>query len=145
MPSPPGPLPGLPCPLRGATIGCAGKTTLLDVITGKTQPRGGAVYFEGYNLAGWQEHDIARRGIGRKFQTPTVFPSLTVQQNMEIAVGAHAGMLGGLRRMPSADRDLIGETLHVIGLEGRADRRAGQLSHGEKQWLEIGMLVVQQP
>jgi urea transport system ATP-binding protein len=123
----------------------AGKTTLLDVITGKTQPRSGAVYFEGYNLAGWQEHDIARRGIGRKLQTPTVFPSLTVRQNMEIAVGARAGIFGALRRLPAAARDLVVETLQLIGLEARAGQRAGQLSHGEKQWLEIGMLVVQEP
>ena len=123
----------------------AGKTTLLDVITGKTQPRSGTVHFEEFDLAGWQEHDIAQRGIGRKFQTPTVFPSLSVKQNMEIAVGAKGGMLGALRRMLTRDRELVGETLQLIGLEARADQRAGQLSHGEKQWLEIGMLIVQEP
>ncbi len=123
----------------------AGKTTLLDVITGKTKPRSGTVYFEGYDLAGWQEHDIAQRGIGRKFQTPTVFPSLSVKQNMEIAVGARSGFVAAMRRMPSRQRDLVGETLQLIGLEGRTDQRAGQLSHGEKQWLEIGMLMVQEP
>ncbi|MGE3910265.1 MAG: urea ABC transporter ATP-binding protein UrtD [Chloroflexota bacterium] len=123
----------------------AGKTTLLDVITGKTQPRSGMVRFEGYDLAGWQEHDIAQRGIGRKFQTPTVFPSLTVRQNMEIAVGARVGMIGSLKRMPARDRELVGETLQLIGLETRASERGGQLSHGEKQWLEIGMLIVQEP
>ena len=123
----------------------AGKTTLLDVVTGRTKPRGGTVHFEGYDLAGGQEHDIARRGIGRKFQTPTVFPSLTVQQNMELAVGARAGFVRAMRRMPSAERDLVVETLQLIGLEERAGQRAGQLSHGEKQWLEIGMLVVQEP
>ena len=123
----------------------AGKTTLLDVITGKTKPRSGTVLFEGYDLAGWQEHDIAQRGIGRKFQTPTVFPSLTVRQNMEIAVGARAGFIRSMRRMPSVERDLVAETVQLIGLEARATQRAGQLSHGEKQWLEIGMLVVQEP
>ncbi|MCC7370727.1 MAG: urea ABC transporter ATP-binding protein UrtD [Chloroflexi bacterium] len=123
----------------------AGKTTLLDVITGKTQPRGGTVLFEGYDLAGWQEHDIAQRGIGRKFQTPTVFPSLTARQNMEIAVGAKAGFLAAMKRMAAPDRELVGETLQLIGLEGRASQQAGQLSHGEKQWLEIGMLIVQEP
>ena len=80
----------------------AGKTTLLDVITGKTKPESGTVLFEGYDLAGWQEHDIARRGIGRKFQTPTVFPSLTVRQNMEIAVGARGGFIA--RDAPDAVR-----------------------------------------
>jgi urea transport system ATP-binding protein len=123
----------------------AGKTTLLDVITGRTRPRHGTVHFEGYDLAGWQEHDIAQRGIGRKFQTPTVFPSLTVQQNMEIAVGARRGFVAAMRRMPSDERDLVGETMQLIGLEERAGQLAGQLSHGEKQWLEIGMLVVQEP
>jgi urea transport system ATP-binding protein len=123
----------------------AGKTTLLDVITGKTQPRSGTVHFEEFDLAGWQEHDIAQRGIGRKFQTPTVFPSLSVKQNMEIAVGAKGGLLGALRRMLTRDRELVGETLQLIGLEARAEQRAGQLSHGEKQWLEIGMLIVQEP
>ena len=123
----------------------AGKTTLLDVITGKTQPKSGSVHFEEFNLAGWQEHDIAQRGIGRKFQTPTVFPSLSVKQNMEIAVGAKGGLLGALKRMLVRDRELVGETLQMIGLEARAEQRAGQLSHGEKQWLEIGMLIVQEP
>src|SRR3954469_20430039 len=121
----------------------AGKTTLLDVITGRTQPRSGTVRFEGDDLAGWQEHDIAQRGIGRKFQTPTIFPSLTVRQNMEIAVGARGGMLGALKRLPPSQQNLVAETLQLIGLEGRAGQRGGQLSHGEKQWLEIGMLVVQ--
>src|SRR5262245_56676037 len=115
----------------------AGMTTLMDVITGKTKPRSGTVYCEGYDLAGWQEHDIAQRGIGRKFQTPTVFPSLTVRQNMEIAVGAKSGFMAALRGMPSDQRDLVVETMQLIGLEGRANIRAGQLSHGEKQWLEI--------
>jgi urea transport system ATP-binding protein len=123
----------------------AGKTTMLDVITGKTKPQSGTVHFEGYDLAGWQEHDIAQRGIGRKLQTPTVFPSLTVRQNMEIGIGAKGGLFGAMRRMPSRDRDLVVETLKLIGLEARAGQRAGQLSHGEKQWLEIGMLVVQEP
>jgi len=94
----------------------AGKTTLLDVITGKTQPRSGTVHFGEFNLDGWQEHDIAQRGIGRKFQTPTIFPSLSVEQNMEIAVGARGGILGALRRMPLKDRELVAETLHLIGL-----------------------------
>jgi len=123
----------------------AGKTTLLDVITGKTQPRSGTVRFEGYDLAGWQEHDIAQRGIGRKFQTPTVFPSLSVVQNLEIAVGARAGLFRALGRLPSEQHKLVWETLRLIGLEGRAQQRSGQLSHGEKQWLEIGMLLVQEP
>jgi len=123
----------------------AGKTTLLDVITGKTRPLSGTAHFEGHDLTRLQEHEIARYGIGRKFQTPTIFPSLTVWQNMEIAVGARAGVLAAVRAMPSSERDLVVETLKLIGLEERAQARAGLLSHGEKQWLEIGMLVGQQP
>ena len=123
----------------------AGKTTLLDVITGRTKPRSGTVIFEGYDLAGWQEHDIARRGIGRKFQTPTVFPSLTVRQNMEISIAARGGFLRAMRPIPSPEREMVADTLSLIGLDARAGEPAGGLSHGEKQWLEIGMLVVQSP
>jgi urea transport system ATP-binding protein len=123
----------------------AGKTTLLDVITGKTRPLSGTARFENHDLTRLQEHEIARYGIGRKFQTPTIFPNLTVWQNMEIAVGSHGGILGAMRAMPAAESALVVETLHLIGLDDRARERAGRLSHGEKQWLEIGMLVGQQP
>ena len=123
----------------------AGKTTLLDVITGRTRPHAGTVRFEGHDLTRLQEHDIARLGIGRKFQTPTVFPSLTTLENLEVVVGAHRGMRGALGRLTGSQRDAVDETLALIGLEERAGVRAGALAHGEKQWLEIGMLAVQQP
>ena len=123
----------------------AGKTTLLDVVTGRTRPHAGAVRFEGRDLARLQEHDIARLGIGRKFQTPTVFPSLTVRANLEVAASARRGVSGALGGLTAAERDAVGETLALIGLEARAAVRAGALAHGEKQWLEIGMLAVQQP
>jgi urea transport system ATP-binding protein len=123
----------------------AGKTTLLDVITGRTRPAAGSVTFEGRQLIGHQEHEIARMGIGRKFQTPTIFPSLTVWQNMEVVAGASGGLLSALRKMPREQGDRIAETLELSGLTGRANTRAGILSHGEKQWLEISMLLVQDP
>jgi urea transport system ATP-binding protein len=123
----------------------AGKTTLLDVITGRTKPASGSVTFEGRRLLRHQEHEIARMGIGRKFQTPTIFPSLTVWQNMEVVAGARGGLFAALKKMPSELSDRIAETLVLSGLEGRANSRAGMLSHGEKQWLEISMLLVQDP
>ena len=123
----------------------AGKTTLLDVITGRTRPHAGTVRFEGHDLARRQEHDIARLGIGRKFQTPTVFPSLSALENLQIAAGARRGLRGALGSLTAAEREAVGETLALIGLEERVAVRAGALAHGEKQWLEIGMLAVQQP
>ena len=123
----------------------AGKTTLLDVITGRTRPASGSVEFEGRKLVGHQEHEIARMGIGRKFQTPTIFPSLTVWQNMEVVAGASGGLFAALKKMPSAESDRIAETLDLSSLKSRANIRAGILSHGEKQWLEISMLLVQEP
>lgn len=123
----------------------AGKTTLLDIITGRTRPASGTVEFEGRSLLGHQEHEIARLGIGRKFQTPTIFPSLTVWQNMDVVLGARTGLLAALRPMPAAQTDRIAETLELAGLLERASTRAGILSHGEKQWLEIAMLLAQDP
>ncbi|MFN0071585.1 MAG: urea ABC transporter ATP-binding protein UrtD, partial [Chloroflexota bacterium] len=123
----------------------AGKTTLLDVITGRTRPASGSVEFEGRQLIGHQEHEIARMGIGRKFQTPTIFPSLTVWQNMEVVVGAKTGLFAALRAMPTEQSDQIAETLELSGLLPRSTVRAGILSHGEKQWLEIAMLLAQDP
>ena len=123
----------------------AGKTTLLDVVTGRTRPRSGAARFEGHDLTRLQEHAIARLGIGRKFQTPTVFPSLTALQNLEIAASARRGITGALGGLTAAEQRAIGDTLDLVGLKPRADIRGGLLSHGEKQWLEIGMLAVQEP
>ena len=123
----------------------AGKTTLLDIITGRTKPTSGSVEFEGRKLIGHQEHEIARMGIGRKFQTPTIFPSLTVWQNMEVVVGARTGLFAALKKMPRDQSDRIAKTLELSGLVNRSTTRAGILSHGEKQWLEISMLLVQEP
>jgi urea transport system ATP-binding protein len=125
----------------------AGKTTLMDVITGKTRPDSGEVFFgEKNDLATLSEPEIARKGIGRKFQKPTVFRNHTVFENLELALKGDKTVLPTLRarRTPAQDAR-IDEVLALIGLSGKAELRADLLSHGEKQWLEIGMLLVQDP
>lgn len=124
----------------------AGKTTLLDLITGKTKPDRGRIMFNGdTNLTRRQEHERVRLGIGRKFQTPSVFTSLTVYENLEVSVGfrSHLGRL--FRSVSRRDRDWSKSTQEQVGLSERSDIPADVLSHGEKQWLEIGMLLAQEP
>jgi urea transport system ATP-binding protein len=124
----------------------AGKTTLLDIITGKTRPASGRVIFDGrLNTRKVAEHTLVREGIGRKFQTPTVFSSLTVYENLGAALSFRDGAGLLFRALAPGQRETIEETLEIIGLRRRAQIRAGTLAHGEKQWLEIGMLLVQQP
>ncbi|MGA7121237.1 MAG: urea ABC transporter ATP-binding protein UrtD [Polyangiaceae bacterium] len=124
----------------------AGKTTLMDVITGKSRPDTGAVRFAGKDITHLPEHVIARLGIGRKFQRPTVFPGHTVFQNLELTTQGKKGVLRALfARLSQRDRQSIEQTLELIGLTEERDRPAGLLSHGQKQWLEIGMLLVQKP
>jgi urea transport system ATP-binding protein len=123
----------------------AGKTTLIDVITGKTRPHAGNVTFDGHDALRMQPFQLARLGMGRKFQTPAIFSSLTVRDNLEIA-GGFADM--GVRLMRSATRALaerIQEVLDLTQLTPEADTRAGVLAHGQQQWLEIGMLLMQSP
>ncbi|MCS6826190.1 MAG: urea ABC transporter ATP-binding protein UrtD [Caldilinea sp.] len=124
----------------------AGKTTLLDVLTGKTRPQRGVVIFDGrVNVTKTPEHELARQGIARKFQTPTIFPSLTVYENLEVSSGFREGVIGLIRR-PSRERwEQIEEVLHLVRLKSRAFVQAGVLAHGEKQWLEIAMLLMQKP
>ena len=124
----------------------AGKTTFLDVITGKVRPQMGDVRFRGRSLLGRNEHQIARLGIGRKFQSPRVFEQLSVQENLSLAVSEPKTPMGLLRHhLTSTQRQRIHHLLDVVNLAPRAQHRAGSLSHGQKQWLEIGMLVVQAP
>ena len=124
----------------------AGKTTLLDLITGKTRPDRGKLIFDGKtDLTKRQEQDLVRLGIGRKFQTPTIFSSLTVYQNLEVAIGYRSRVAAMFRRIKSDEVDRIHTTLEQVGLTDRAQVQAGSLSHGEKQWLEISMLLVQEP
>ncbi len=124
----------------------AGKTTFLDIITGKTKPTEGTVKFKGKNLHPFAEHEIARMGIGRKFQTPRVYLNLTPRQNLALACNRDKNVFPTLLRMPpSSERRTVAGLLETIGLSIKADRPANLLSHGEKQWLEIGMLVAQSP
>jgi urea transport system ATP-binding protein len=124
----------------------AGKTTFLDVITGKVRPSQGEVLFQGRSLVGLAEHRIARLGIGRKFQTPRVFENLSPRRNLELAVSRSSAPLELLfGRLDGQSRDKVQRLLAVVGLENLANERAGSLSHGQKQWLEIAMLVAQDP
>ena len=124
----------------------AGKTTMMDVITGKTRPAEGVVRFAGRDLTRMDESAIANLGIGRKFQKPTVFDALTVFENLELALKAPRGPIACLRwQLSGAARDAIGATMERIGLKDRAADQAGLLSHGQRQWLEIGMLLMQDP
>ena len=125
----------------------AGKTTMLDVICGKVKPAAGKVMFGGsVDITRKKEHQIAELGIGRKFQTPSIFASLTVVENLEIAMKQHRGVFAAMRaKMRAEDHERIEAQLSMIGLENKGDWRAGGLSHGEKQWLEIGMMLLQEP
>ncbi len=125
----------------------AGKTTMMDVITGKTRPDTGAVIFDRlHDLARLDETEIAELGIGRKFQKPTVFNSHTVYDNLELALKADRRARATLWAQDSADqRRRIEELLETTRLSAVRDRLAGRLSHGQKQWLEIGMLLAQDP
>jgi urea transport system ATP-binding protein len=124
----------------------AGKTTFLDVITGKVQPTQGRVLFKGRNLRRLSEHEIALLGIGRKFQTPRVYLNLTVRENLEIACNRQKNVFATLfGRLSAAERNTVKGLLETIGLSTKADFAAALLSHGEKQRLEIGMLVAQSP
>ena len=119
----------------------AGKTTVIDAITGLV-PASGSVNKSGVELLGKKVHQIARRGIGRTFQTASVFEELTVLQNLDIAAGAGRSVWTMLRRRHGV-LPAIEQALHTIGLTELADKPAGILAHGQKQWLEIGMLLVQ--
>lgn len=125
----------------------AGKSTMMDIITGKTKPDSGTVRFKDtIDLVGYDEVDIANLGIGRKFQKPTVIESLTVWENLELALAGHRGVFRTLfykPRLEAAQR--VTEILGLIGLEARGLEPARNLSHGQKQWLEIGMLIIQEP
>jgi len=125
----------------------AGKTTMMDVITGKTRPDEGTAFFgQTFDLTKLPETEIARLGIGRKFQKPTVFESHTVFENLELAMKTDKRVKPTLlARLSGAQRELIARTLKTIRLEAAEQRLAGSLSHGQKQWLEIGMLLVQEP
>jgi urea transport system ATP-binding protein len=125
----------------------AGKTTMMDVITGKTRPDEGTAFFgQTIDLTRLSEPEIVQAGIGRKFQKPTIFEHHTVFENLELAMKADKRVRRTLfAKLSPAERDRIADMLREIRLADAADRVAGLLSHGQKQWLEIGMLLVQEP
>jgi len=125
----------------------AGKTTMMDVITGKTHPDSGTAFFgQTIDLTRLTEAQIAHAGIGRKFQKPSVFENHTVFENLELAMKTDKRVRNSLvARLDSAQLDRIARTLNLIQLLAQADKPAGLLSHGQKQWLEIGMLIMQEP
>ncbi len=125
----------------------AGKTTMMDCITGKTRPDSGTIFFGStIDLVRMTESQIANAGIGRKFQRPTVFETLSVFENMELALKTAKGPYASVRaKLDSEQLDRIEQTLVTVNLRDAVWRTAGILSHGQKQWLEIGMLLVQQP
>jgi urea transport system ATP-binding protein len=125
----------------------AGKTTMMDVITGKTRPDQGSVFFgQTIDLLALDEAAIAQAGIGRKFQKPSVFEQQSVFENLELAMRADKRVWQTLfARLSGEQREQIDEILSLIGLSEQREARAGALSHGQKQWLEIGMLLMQKP
>ena len=125
----------------------AGKSTFFDLITGRAKPDKGKIEF-GFNtdLTELNEYEINRLGVGRKFQTPSVFTEHTVFNNIVLSLKGSRGVFASIfKRHSSTDRDRIDELLKLIRLDGKRDWKAGQLAHGEKQWLEIGMLLAQDP
>ena len=122
----------------------AGKTTLIDVVTGLTKPAAGTVTFAGQSLLGLTEHKIVRMGVGRTFQTASVFEQLTVTENLDLAASFRQPLRALLRRRRGVS-DAVAAALDTVALAELADSPAEVLSHGQKQWLEIGMLLVQDP
>ncbi|AFT66050.1 MAG: urea ABC transporter ATP-binding protein UrtD [Cycloclasticus pugetii] len=125
----------------------AGKTTMMDIITGRTKPDSGTVYFgQTMNLLRMTEPEISNAGIGRKFQKPTIFENHTVFENLELSMKGDKGVWATLfATLTGEQRDTIDQVLERIGLLEKAILPAGLLSHGQKQWLEIGMLLMQRP
>ncbi|MBI5128667.1 MAG: urea ABC transporter ATP-binding protein UrtD [Rhodopseudomonas palustris] len=124
----------------------AGKTTLMDLISGKTQSTTGRVFLDDTEITNWPEHKIARAGIGRKFQIPSVFKELSVRRNLEVASCKNPGVFANLGFGFNADtKRRVAEVLDLIGLTEEADQIAAYLSHGQTQWLELGLLIIQDP
>jgi len=124
----------------------AGKTTTMDLITGRQKPTSGQILFCDDDITGLGEHEIARRGIGRKFQVPAVFRDLSVRQNLEVAYSRSTNPLKNMFRFNAPGfREKLSEVAELAGLSDRLESEAGILSHGETQWLEIGMVLMQDP
>jgi urea transport system ATP-binding protein len=124
----------------------AGKTTLLDLICGRTRATGGSIKFKNDELTKLAEHAIVRKGVGRKFQTPSIYENLSVDQNLEVSYPSGRGVFSALAfKATPAIRERVVAVANEIGLQDCLSMEAGLLSHGQKQWLEIGMLLMQEP
>ena len=124
----------------------AGKTTSLDLITGRQSVTSGLITFNNNDITKWQEHEIVRAGVGRKFQVPAVFKELSVKDNFEVAYGKQKGPFRNMFNMKgSSGIEKFEEIIELVGLQDRTQQVAGLLSHGETQWLEIGMVLMQDP
>lgn len=124
----------------------AGKTTVLDLICGRTRATSGSIRFKGTELTRLKEHEIVHAGVGRKFQNPSIYEDLTVFENLEISYPKGRGIMGSLLfRRDTAVVERVNEVARTIFLDAQLDRRAEDLSHGQKQWLELGMLLIQDP
>lgn len=124
----------------------AGKTTVLDLICGRTRPTDGSIRFAGRELTGMREHEIVHAGVGRKFQNPSIYEDLTVFENLELSFPRGRNVFGALFFRRDAEvRDRVEEVAELIFLKDHLDTEAAILSHGQKQWLEIGMLLIQSP
>ncbi|SMH62628.1 urea ABC transporter ATP-binding protein UrtD [Azospirillum agricola] len=124
----------------------AGKTTVLDLICGRTRASGGSIRFRNKELTAMKEHQIVKAGVGRKFQNPSIYDDLTVFENLEISFPRGRTVFGALAFKRDAEvRERVAEIAEMIFLSDHLDQRAEYLSHGQKQWLEIGMLLIQDP
>ena len=124
----------------------AGKTTVLDLICGRTKASGGSIKFRNKELTAMKEHQIVTAGVGRKFQNPSIYDDLTVFENLEISYPRGRTVFGALAfKRDAAVRERVAEIAEMIFLADHLDQRAEYLSHGQKQWLEIGMLLIQDP
>ncbi len=124
----------------------AGKTTVLDLICGRTKASGGSIKFRNKELTAMKEHQIVKAGVGRKFQNPSIYDDLTVFENLEISYPRGRSVFGALAfKRDAAVRERVAEIAEMIFLSDHLDQRAEHLSHGQKQWLEIGMLLIQDP
>jgi urea transport system ATP-binding protein len=124
----------------------AGKTTMMDLITGKTKPTAGTITFNGRDITGMEPHDISKLGVGRKFQGPNVFDNMSILDNIEVALkGSHHLFKALFYKKNKETKERIQEIIEKINLQAKSSRIASSLSHGERQWLEMGMLLAQDP
>ena len=124
----------------------AGKTTSIDLITGRQKATSGKIIFDGRNITGMREDKIARQGVGRKFQVPAVFKDLSVRENLQVSFSRNTDPFFNMLRFGRNDgKERLQQVIELVGLEERLDELGGNLSHGETQWLEIGMVLTQSP